>query len=183
MRKGTSDLPNPAYPIGVRRQPMTLISDLTSGRGLYAQCPRCEEIFALRKASLFDVKGKLPPYAAEYLTQTRESLTQARADLRDRRRQAEERPRRAAESVRIGKVIEKIAPSLPGFPMTVPDCRSLFEPIDYLVFEGLSATGKVDSIRFVDVKTGNARLSPVQRQIKAAVGAGRVDLMIADHSA
>lgn len=162
---------------------MSLISELTSGRGLYAQCPRCDETFALRKARMFDVKTTLPPYATEYLIQTKESLTEARADLRDRRRQAKERPRRAAESVRIGKVIEKIAPSLPGFPMTVPDCRSLFEPIDYLVFEGLSTTGKVDSIRFVDVKTGNARLSPVQRQIRSAVGAGRVALMIADHSA
>ena len=161
---------------------MSLISDLTSRPGLYARCPRCEETFPLREARLFDATRSLPAYAVEHLTQTEASLGEAREDLKDRKRQARERPRRAAESVRIGKVIEKIAPSLPGFPMAVGDCRSLFEPIDYLVFEGLSATGRVGSIRFVDVKTGSARLSPVQRQIKSAVGAGRVALMIAEHS-
>jgi len=162
---------------------MSLVSDLTSRSGLYARCPRCDDAFPLRKARLFDATKRLPDYALEHLALTEASLTEAQEELKGRKRQAKERPRRAAESGRIGKVIEKIAPSLPGFPMAVADCRALFEPIDYLVFEGLSSAGKVDSIRFVDVKTGAARLSLVQRQIKSAVGAGRVDLMIADHSA
>jgi predicted Holliday junction resolvase-like endonuclease len=45
----------------------------------------------------------------------------------------------------------------------------LFDPIDYVIFEGLSQKGTVDKIFFVDVKTGNARLSKKQKAIKEAV--------------
>ena len=48
-----------------------------------------------------------------------------------------------ARSVNIGKIVERIAPSLKGFPFQCNDCRSLFQPIDYLVLEGLTDTGLV----------------------------------------
>ena len=43
------------------------------------------------------------------------------------------------------------------------DCRSLFEPIDYVAFDGMTTTGKVDQIAFIDVKTGASRLNSHQR--------------------
>ena len=84
----------------------------------------------------------------------------------------------AAESVGIGKVVEKIAPSLPGFPVNSADCRSLFEPIDYVVFQGLSRFGKVEAIQFVDVKSGGARLNGIQQQVRHAVESGKVRMLI-----
>ncbi len=78
----------------------------------------------------------------------------------------------------IGKIVEKIAPSLPGFPVNSADCRSLFEPIDYIVFRGLSTAGHVEAIYFVDVKSGNARLNTTQKQIRQIVESGKVRLLL-----
>jgi predicted Holliday junction resolvase-like endonuclease len=83
--------------------------------------------------------------------------------------------------VNIGKVVEKIAPSLPGFPALPQECRSLLEPIDYIVFRGLDA-GRIEAIEFVEVKSGKATLNPNQKLVKEAVEDGRVELFIAERA-
>ncbi len=50
----------------------------------------------------------------------------------------------------------------------------MFEPIDYLVFSGLSKRNHVEALYFVDVKSGNARLSASQQSIKKTVESGTV---------
>ena len=54
------------------------------------------------------------------------------------------------------------------------DCRALFDPIDYIAFNGLSRNGAVESITFIDVKTGGGSLNSRQRQVQAVVEAGKV---------
>ena len=49
------------------------------------------------------------------------------------------------------------------------DCRSLFDPIDYIIFEGLHKKGVVSKIIFTDIKTGAARLKNNQKEIKLAI--------------
>ncbi len=97
--------------------------------------------------------------------------------------QSKKRTERAADSVTIGKVVERIAPSLPGFPLRSEDCRSLFEPIDYIVFRGLRSKGIVDAIEFVEVKSGKARLTPTQSGIRSLIERGKVSLYVAPHEA
>jgi predicted Holliday junction resolvase-like endonuclease len=50
----------------------------------------------------------------------------------------------------------------------------MFEPVDYLIFSGLTGRRRVDALYFVDVKSGGARLTNKQRSIKQAVDAGAV---------
>lgn len=77
--------------------------------------------------------------------------------------------------VNVGKVVEEVAPGLSTFPYQRADCRSLLDPIDYVVFDGLSTTGKVTGMHFVDVKTGASRLNEHQKQVKVAIEKQRVE--------
>ena len=81
---------------------------------------------------------------------------------------------KGAKAVNIGFLLERIAPSMAGFAYDRNDCRSLFDPIDYLIFKGLNAHGSVDSIVFAEIKTGNARLNQHQKQAKDLVERGKV---------
>ena len=45
----------------------------------------------------------------------------------------------------------------------------MFDPIDYVIFEGLSEKQKVDKIVFVDIKSGGATLTQKQKKIKQVV--------------
>ena len=80
-----------------------------------------------------------------------------------------------ARAVGIGKILEKIAPAVRGYQYDPRDSRALFEPIDYIVFKGLTkGNGRVDSLIFLDIKTGGAGLNTHQRQIRDAVQDGKV---------
>jgi predicted Holliday junction resolvase-like endonuclease len=160
---------------------MSTLKDLVSARGLFAECPSCGESFALRDANLFDATKRLPKFAVEYL-QTEQ--TRAAGELKEIVRQRAELKRRSstsAESSGVGQIVEMLSPSLPGFPVLPSDCRALFKPIDYVGFKGLSISGEVDALVFIEVKSGRQRLSKQQRQIKSVVEQGGVQFVAADH--
>jgi len=73
-----------------------------------------------------------------------------------------------ARSILKGKITEEIAPLLPDFPYAFGDCKFFGSPLDYIIFSGMSE-GNVEEIIFLDVKTGEAKLNQVQRQIRKCV--------------
>lgn len=87
---------------------------------------------------------------------------------------------RRSRSTLGGKMAEQFAPMLPGFDDVPGDCKFLGDPIDYVVFRGLTAArnenGSTDAIEVVllDVKSGASQMSKWQRAIAQAVHAGRV---------
>ena len=86
-----------------------------------------------------------------------------------------ERAQITVASVNLGKILEKIIPSFRDFQFHTGDCRSLLDPIDYVIFSGLTKTGAFESLTFLDVKSGGARLNPVQREIQSTVERGHVE--------
>lgn len=74
-----------------------------------------------------------------------------------------------SSEVRTGQIAEKLAPLLEEFPEDAreEDIVSLGMPIDYIVF------GK-KYIDFIEVKSGNSKLSTKQRKIRDQIQAGLV---------
>jgi predicted Holliday junction resolvase-like endonuclease len=159
---------------------MKTLTDLHRARGLHAKCPSCGDSFSLRKARLFDATKPLPAYARLRLAQERDAIVTERQQLRAERAELQRRSFMSTASSGIGQRLEMVAASLPAFPTASQDCRALLKPLDYLAFVG-AAAGKVEAIRFIEVKTGRQRLSKLQRAIKTAVEGGAVKLRVADH--
>lgn len=89
--------------------------------------------------------------------------------LRDERKDAVKRSR----AVLGGQLSEQMAAFLPGFPGDPAEARFIGKPVDYISFDGLSK-GAVTGITFIEVKSGQAALSQVERTVRDAVDAGRV---------
>ena len=89
--------------------------------------------------------------------------------VRDERRDAVKRSR----AVLGGQLSEQMAAFFPGFPADPSDARFIGKPVDFICFTGLSG-GTVTDITFVEVKTGQSSLSPVERSVRNAIEAGRV---------
>ncbi|MDQ2724885.1 MAG: hypothetical protein M3Y36_05240 [Actinomycetota bacterium] len=86
---------------------------------------------------------------------------------------------RHSRAVVRGQITEQVTPLLEGFAWDPADARFLGKPVDYVVFDGYNEvqTGLRDRLRqivFVDVKTGRAGLSKVERRVKACVERGGV---------
>mgnify|MGYP001567595211 CR=1 FL=1 len=78
-----------------------------------------------------------------------------------------------SRAVLSGQLTEQLAPWLPGFPWNPTEVRFIGKPIDFIVFRGMDEK-RIDEVVFVEVKTGESRLSPVERSLRDAVREGRV---------
>jgi len=72
-----------------------------------------------------------------------------------------------------GQFSEQLAPYLPDFPYLPTECRFIGKPIDFLVFKGMDDK-KIDEVVFVEIKSGNAKLSPQEKNLKDAIEKKRV---------
>lgn len=70
-----------------------------------------------------------------------------------------------------GKTLEKLVPFLEKFGHNPHDVRWLGDPVDLVVFDGYSASGRkdVDRITFVEVKSGDSDLQAGQKKIRDAI--------------
>ena len=88
-----------------------------------------------------------------------------------------ERSLNAQRAIVKGQISEKLFPVISKHFGNVADFRFVGDPIDYVVFQGLSdqqsVNAKVD-IKFVEIKTGSSKLNVSEKLVKDAVENGRV---------
>jgi predicted Holliday junction resolvase-like endonuclease len=134
---------------------------------LYAECPYGEE-FNLSKAILFDGTKPFPKEVLEIQAKLKGQLVEKEDELKKRIKLVTEKAAITTKAVNVGKNLEKVLPTMKDFKWELPDSRFLGDPIDLITFNGLSA-GNVNSISFIEVKSGNARLNDRQKSIKTAI--------------
>jgi len=144
-----------------------LIRELNSS-DLFAECSNCGKEFKLADAILFDGRGAFPEIAEDRRREMLEKLKLQMEELKKRKISADVGAEQKAIEVGIGKIIEKIVPAYMKFKIPLCDCRPLFEPIDFLVFNGMSKM-KVDSVTFLEIKTGIAGLNRHERMVRDAI--------------
>lgn len=72
-----------------------------------------------------------------------------------------------------GQFSEQLAPYLPDFGYLPTECRFMGKPIDFIVFKGMDGK-KIDEVVFVEVKSGKATTSSVEKSLKDAIEHKRV---------
>jgi len=143
----------------------------------HVECPSCSEEISLRNAGMF-THYKDSEEAFEVYKKMLEENKQAAKYLKEEEEKIPKRSQVGAKAVNLGFLFEKLAPTLNSFGFSRNDCRSLSDPIDYIIFEGLSKKQAVDKLWFVDIKTGGARLSDRQKQIKKVVEQKKVEFKV-----
>lgn len=154
-----------------------IINTLKKGN-FYCECPcGCGEEIRLSDTDLFYLDD-FSSAGKEAYESMLSNLNEQQIELSNRESLLKIKRQVAAKAVNFGFISERIAPALPQFPFEHKDCRSLFEPIDYLIFEGLNKGNNVTKIVFTEIKTGNARLNAHQKEIKTLVENKKVKFQI-----
>lgn len=143
---------------------------------LYAECP-CGGEFKLSNALLFDGIRGFPQEALEKQKELKEELKERDEDLKKRGKLATERAEKTAMTVNIGKKIEVVLPTMSDFKWKLADCRFLGDPIDFITFNGFSMN-YINSLSFIEVKSGAARLNDHQKAVKEAIEDKKVSYKI-----
>ncbi len=81
-----------------------------------------------------------------------------------------------SRAVLKGHFSEQLAPYFPNFPYNPGECKFIGKPVDFICFSGLDdkEKGKIDEIVFVEVKSGNSKLTRFEKEIKEAIEDKRV---------
>jgi len=153
----------------------TIIKKLKNSN-LYAECP-CGGEFKLSNAILFDGTKPFPLDVLEIKTRYEVGLKQREYELKKRKKLATEKALITTKAVNIGKNLEKILPTIKDFKWDIPDCRFLDNPIDLITFNGFS-NNKIQSISFIEIKSGNARLNAHQRCVRDAIHDKKVSFKV-----
>lgn len=119
----------------------------------------------------------------EYLKEAQLKLDALhKSQLKEAEKKARQDSLKRSRSVLRGQATEHLAPFIVN-GINPKDCRFMGSPIDYVVFDGLSAitdkTGKtINEIKFIDIKTGTSNLNTAQRRIRDAINEGKVSFEI-----
>lgn len=73
-----------------------------------------------------------------------------------------------SSEVRLGQISENLAPFLKDFKYNPKEAHFIGMPIDYIIFEE-------DKIVFLEVKSGESRLSQKQTNIKRLIKEGKIE--------
>lgn len=144
-------------------------------RGFYAECPCCQEPVLLKKCGLF--------YLDNFTDDAQRVYSDLQNELRERALALKRKPAEisskssaVAEATNKGRILERLAPAMKAFRFDRNDCRAIFDPIDYVIFENLSSKGTVSKVFFAEVKTGEARHTRKQKDIRSLVESKKVSL-------
>lgn len=129
-------------------------------------CPNCQELFRLSEVELFYIPDRKDDFLGE--------LRRKELELEDRVKSERQDAIKRSRASLMGNLFESIRPFLPEFNHHPGDLRGIWDPVDYISFNGLSLNRDVDSITFVEVKSGRSTLSSVERSIKNVVERGRI---------
>jgi predicted Holliday junction resolvase-like endonuclease len=135
-------------------------------KNLKCECPNCQTEMAVGD----NVIDCSKPKTVEYYQKKMAEIEKRKQYLKTAKDKLYQSIYVSTKSINIGFIAERLCPALDSFRFNHNDCRSTGgDPIDYIVFEGLSTGGEVDFIHFVDVKTGGATLSKRQQEIKKVI--------------
>jgi predicted Holliday junction resolvase-like endonuclease len=130
-------------------------------------CPSCGETYKLTEVQLYYI----PDRKRDFLAKFRKKVSEWEEN---KDKLIQDRLKRSRSSI-MGQVVEQIRPFLPRMKYEPGDLRSIWKPIDYVCFNGLSLKRDVNSITFIDVKSGRSHLTDEQFSIKKAIEHGHVD--------
>ncbi|MBI4452307.1 hypothetical protein HY637_02680 [Candidatus Woesearchaeota archaeon] len=92
----------------------------------------------------------------------------ARKEHEDKIPEIRETAIKQSRAVLSGQISEQLAPYLPDFPYKPTEARFIGKPVDFIVFKGMDEK-KIEEVVFVEVKTGQSKLSSVEKSLKETI--------------
>jgi len=121
----------------------------------------------------------IPDRKMDFLAEVRKKERDLEERINEERVDAINRSR----SVLMGKLFETVRPFLPEFDHHPGDLRSIWNPVDFVSFNGLAVNRVVESITFIEVKSGKSTLSGVEKSIQKVVESGKISFETVTHPA
>lgn len=149
------------------------LSDFHEFQNILVVCPGCGEIYRLSELKIF-YRGKVKHTWLDNLRAKEQKVERMEEKLEEEREQikaeAQEKGRK-----QLPKLLRKCLPVICAHGYYPQDVKALFDPIDFVVFDGMNLKQKVKQVVLFDGPPADKRREKIQTYIKAAIKKGNYD--------
>lgn len=130
-------------------------------RQIFGICPKCRGFFRLSECKIF-LKGEKIKDWLDELQKKQEKIDRAEEKLEEKRREIMEEAREKGRKQAL-EVIKTIDRVFTPKGLNPDDAKIIFHPIDYVVFDGMKKTKKINNIVLLDRERKDADSKRLQR--------------------
>jgi predicted Holliday junction resolvase-like endonuclease len=143
-------------------------------RNIFGLCPLCGELFRLSEIKI-SYGRKSPVDWYDKLMAEEEKIHEKEDRLEEKLAEIREKATEHARRVLLPKLLRKVDPLFTSLGYFPQDAKAIFDPIDFVVFDGMNRDGNVRRVVFMDHETGNKGQRTIQKSVKRAIDKERYE--------
>ena len=136
-------------------------------RQIFGVCGKCSNIFRLSKCQIYS-RGKSDSDWLDDIDAENQKLDDIEIKIEEKRRELKEAAA-ARGRAEANKMLKKIDPVFAPMGLNQEDVYGIFDPIDYVVFDGMNQGEEIKSIIFLDQKKASTEQKNLQRSIEKTI--------------
>lgn len=138
---------------------------LAEGRRVFSICPDCGEVHRLSNLSLAK-KGKHEPDWLDEIEGKQLKVVEALEEMEAKKKALQAEARNRAEMEQLPKLLEHAAPAFVGAKIDPRDVRVLFDPVEFIVFEGMNTKDGVQGVSLLHLGRKGLLLRSIAQAIE-----------------
>ncbi len=151
------------------------VSNFQDFQNILVICPHCGEIHRLSEMNIY-YKGKIKKTWVDTLRAKEEKIGHME-DLLDEKRDAIKAAAQERGKRQLPRLLRRSLPTICARGYFPQDLKVLFDPIDFVIFDGMNLKGKVKQVVLLDGPAHDKRHEKIQISIKQVVRKGNYEWM------
>ena len=147
-----------------------LLSSFHEFQRVLVLCPFCGEIHRLSELKL-SYRGRVKRTWIDALRQKEEQMDCAEERFEEQRDEIREKAQEKGYK-QVPKLLKKCTPVVCAHGYYPQDLKALFDPVDFVIFDGLKRKEKVKQVVFFDGPAHNKQRERIQKSIKRVLKKG-----------
>jgi predicted Holliday junction resolvase-like endonuclease len=141
-------------------------------RGIFGICPRCGELFRLSDMKISYMR-KFPVDWYDKIALKEEKIEDKEMKLEEALREIKEKATEHARKVLLPRLLRKVDPVFTSLGYYPQDVKAIFDPIDFIIFDGMNRAENVRRIVFMDHQTEDSWQLKIQKSVETTIEKGR----------
>ena len=141
-------------------------------RNIFGICPHCEELFRLSDIRI-SYRKKFARDWYDRLEKQEERIDDERMNLEETLKAIREKAKERARQKYLPGMLKQADPVFTPLGYYPQDVKAVFDPMDFVIFDGMNKAGKVRRMVFMDEYSTDARVRRIQSSIEDAISKER----------
>lgn len=151
----------------------SLISSFQDFQKVLVVCPGCGEIHRLSELKL-SYRGRFRKTWLDELREEENKITRAEERFEEKKERIREEARGKGRK-QVPKLLKKCMPVICAHGYYPQDLKVLFDPVDFVIFDGLNLKENVRKVVFFDGPPYDRKREKIQKSIRATIKKGNYE--------